>query len=78
MVKRYASFVEPRLWLDMDALPGHLEERLSRLTGMALQATRREREFGLRLGELQLKPAVGDAHLEAVLRELALYAISTR
>ncbi|MCZ6708753.1 MAG: DUF58 domain-containing protein [Gammaproteobacteria bacterium] len=78
MVKRYASFVEPRLWLDMDTVPGALEERLSRLTGLALQATRREREFGLRLGELLVKPAVGEAHLENVLRGLALYAIPTR
>jgi uncharacterized protein (DUF58 family) len=78
VVKRYASFVEPRLWLDMDTVPGPLEERLSRLTGLALQATRREREFGLRLGELQVKPAVGDTHLEHVLRELALYGIGER
>lgn len=78
VVKRYASFVEPRLWLDMDTVPGGVEERLSRLTGLALQATRREREFGLRLGTAQLKPAVGDTHLEHVLRELALYGIPTR
>jgi len=78
MVKRYASFIEPRLWLDMDSVPGALEERLSRLTGLALQATRREREFGLRLDEVELRPAVGEAHLEHVLRELALYGITTR
>jgi uncharacterized protein (DUF58 family) len=78
MVKRYASFVEPRLWLDLDSVPGELEERLSRLTGLALKATRRDREFGLRLGDAQVKPAVGEAHLEHVLRELALYANPTR
>jgi uncharacterized protein (DUF58 family) len=76
VVKRYASFVEPRLWLDMDSVPGALEEKLSRLTGLALQATRREREFGLRLGAVQLKPAVGESHLEQVLGELALYGIA--
>jgi uncharacterized protein (DUF58 family) len=73
MVKRYASFVEPRLWLDLDQVPGDLEERLSRLTGLALQATRLGREFGLRLGAVAIRPAMGEAHLERVLRELALH-----
>lgn len=75
MVKRYASFMEPRLWLDLDQVTGPLEERLSRLTGMALQASRRGSEFGLRLGSLEIPPAVGEAHLERVLRELALYGL---
>lgn len=75
MVKRYASFMEPRLWLDLDAVGGNLEERLSRLTGMALQAARRDREFGLRLGGLEIKPALGTVHLERVLREVALYGL---
>jgi uncharacterized protein (DUF58 family) len=75
MVKRYASFMEPRLWLDLDAMTGHLEERLSRLTGLALEASRRGREFGLRLASLTIKPALGEAHLERVLRELALHGL---
>lgn len=74
-VKRYASYLEPRLWLDLDAVRGSLEERLSRLTGHALQATRLDREFGLRLGGVVLKPARGEAHLERVLRELALHGL---
>lgn len=73
MVKRYSSFMEPRLWLDLASTPGELEERLSRLTGMALKASRQDREFGLRLGGVELTPALGEAHLERVLRELALY-----
>lgn len=75
MVKRYASFLEPRLWLDYDDLPGDTEERLSRLTGMALEARRLEREFGLRLPGTEIVPALGDAHLEHVLRCLALHAL---
>jgi uncharacterized protein (DUF58 family) len=75
MVKRYASFIEPRLWLDLDQVAGDLEERLSRLTGLALQATRLGREFGLKLGAIEHKPAMGEAHLERVLRELALYGL---
>ena len=32
-------------------------------------------EFGLRLGNLKIAPAMGDTHLEQILRELALYGI---
>ena len=74
-VKRYSSYVEPRLWFDLDAAQGTLEERLSRLAGHVLQATRLEREFGLRLGAIVLGPARGEAHLERVLRELALFGL---
>ncbi len=76
MVKRYASYVEPRLWLDMESVAGDVEERLSRLTGMALTASRRELEFGLRPGAQEISPGVGEAHLERVLRSLALYGVS--
>jgi uncharacterized protein (DUF58 family) len=78
MVKQYASFVEPRLWLNLDDVSGGIEEKLSRLTGMALKATRQDREFGLKLGNLKLSPGLGDAHLETVLRELALYGFTER
>ncbi len=76
VVKRYASYVEPRLWFDFDEVPGDAEEKLSRLTGLALRATRSEREFGLRLPNRSISPGVGQVHLETVLRELALYGIS--
>jgi len=75
-VKRYASYQEPRLWLDLDAVQGDLEARLSRLTGLALQATRLDREFGLKLRALTVLPARGEAHLERVLRELALFGLT--
>ncbi len=75
MVKRYASFLEPRLWLDLDTVPGDVEERLSRLTGLALRATRLGREFGVRLGARRIEPGTGEAHLERVLREFALHGL---
>lgn len=76
MVKHYASYVEPRLWLTLDSVPGELEEQISRLTGLALQATRLEREFGLEMGQIRIPPGRGEAHLEQVLKELALYGLS--
>jgi uncharacterized protein (DUF58 family) len=75
MIKQYSSFVEPRLWLDLDVVSGDLEEKISRLTGLALKASRLEREFGLRLGSTNITPALGAAHLEQILRELALYGL---
>jgi len=78
VVKRYASYVEPRLLFDYDDMPGDVEQKLSRLTGLALQATRNEREFGLRLPGLNVSPGLGQIHLDYVLRELALYGIPNR
>jgi len=43
-----------------------------------LKAFRLEREFGLRLERQTISPAAGEAHLERVLRELALYGIAER
>ena len=73
VVKRYASYVEPRLWFDFDDMSGDTETRLSRLTGLALTHARKEREFGMRLPGVDIPPGVGEAHLEKVLKELALY-----
>ncbi len=75
VVKRYASYVEPRLWFDFQDIAGDTEERLSRLTGLALTATRSDREFGLRLPGLEISPGIGQVHLDRVLRELALYGL---
>jgi uncharacterized protein (DUF58 family) len=75
MVKQYASYVDPRLWLTLEAVQGDLEEKVSRLTGLALQAARQEREFGLELDTIRIAPARGDAHLEQILKELALYGL---
>ncbi|MEM1432957.1 MAG: DUF58 domain-containing protein [Pseudomonadota bacterium] len=72
-VKNYASYSEPRLYFDLDAMPGDLEERISRLAGLALTATRSEREFGARIGPQEFAPDVGNSHLNGVLRSLALY-----
>ena len=61
-----------------DVFLDRIEEKLSRMTGMALKATRQDREFGLKLGNLKLSPGLGDAHLETVMRELALYGFTER
>ena len=73
IVKKFAAYADSRLILDWYQVSGDTESRLSRLTGMALNAYRSEKEFGLILPNLELKPNAGKAHLNHVLRELALY-----
>ena len=74
-VKRYASYLDPRFFLDWDAVRGDVEERISRLTGMAIRAARSDREYGVRLPGVDIAPGTGEAHLSHILRVLALYGI---
>ncbi len=72
-VKQFASTTDTQLILDWHQISGDTELRLSRLAGMALQAYRNEKEFGLKLPSLEIQPNIGKAHLNHVLKELALY-----
>jgi uncharacterized protein (DUF58 family) len=61
-------------WLDWDDLAGvRTEERLRRLAGWVLLATRAERPFGVRIPGARFEPDTGDAHRVAVLTALALF-----
>ncbi len=76
VIKEYASYLDPRLILDFERVSGGVEERLSRLTGMALNAARSDREFGLVLPGTKVGPGLGDQHRDSILRALALYGIA--
>lgn len=73
LVKRFAAYADTRLMLDWHQVEGDTELRLSRLTGMALNAYRNGQEFGLKLPQLEISPNSGKAHLDRALKELALY-----
>lgn len=73
LVKQFAAYADTRLMLDWFQVAGDTELRLSRLTGMALNAYRNEIEFGLKLPQNEISPNSGKAHLDRVLKELALY-----
>lgn len=75
VIKQYGSFLDPRFILDWSAVPGLTEERLSRLTGLALDAARSQRDYGLEIPGTQLSPACGANHLQTVLKALALYGL---
>lgn len=63
-----------RLWLDWEMLPGRdAEARLSVLARWAVDAHASGYEWGLRLPGTVLAPSSGQAHLDAVLRRLALH-----
>lgn len=76
VVKEYTSYLDPRLLLDFDRVGGGTEERLSRLTGMALNAERSGREYGLVLPGAKIRHGVGDLHRASVLKALALHGLS--
>jgi len=71
--KQFGAQRSPDLWLDLAALAGDLEQRLSRLTYWVLELSRRERRFGLRLGSQELPPEQGEHHRHEALQRLALY-----
>jgi uncharacterized protein (DUF58 family) len=75
VVKEYASFLDPRLLLDFDRIAGGTEERLSRLTGMALNAERSGREYALVLPGVKIRHGVGGLHRNSVLKALALHGL---
>lgn len=73
MVKQFAGHQDVQVILDWNQLSGDIETRLSRLTGMALTAARSEQEFGMLLPDINIAPGAGAAHLEHILKKLALY-----
>ena len=75
LVKQFVSYVDAQLILDWYQLEGDTEKRLSLLTGMALNAYKSDKEFGLKLPQVELRPNTGKAHLDQALKELALFGI---
>lgn len=75
LVKQFAAYADYRLILDWYQLEGDTELRLSRLTGMALNAYNSDKEFGLKLPQIEIAPNSGKTHLNHVLKELALYKL---
>jgi uncharacterized protein (DUF58 family) len=73
------QFVTPganTLWFDWDTLTdADIETRLSRLTGMVLEAERMQRPYGLRLPGISFAPDLGAAQRERCLKALALFGI---
>ncbi len=74
LVRQYAGTSVVNHIFDLDQVPAaHLEERLSILCRWMLDAHRAGEAFGLRMPGVRTAPAVGVAHLESCLKQLALF-----
>jgi uncharacterized protein (DUF58 family) len=73
MTMEYTESLLQQVWLDESAAGGKLEERLSALCYGALQLSRQEVLYGIRLGAWTVEPGEGDDHLHRILAVLARY-----
>jgi uncharacterized protein (DUF58 family) len=71
LTKEYEAQRSAEKWLDWSSLQHPQEVRLSGLCYWALEYERRQVPYGLQLPDTALVPALGEAHLTAVLTALA-------
>jgi uncharacterized protein (DUF58 family) len=77
-IKEFAAYVDRRVWLDWDHLPGmDREARLSRLTWWVMEVAKSNDDYGLRLPGIVIEPARGPEHKSRVLSTLALFEIDS-
>ncbi len=75
-IKELSSLARPPIMIDLELLPGGLEERLCCATYLTTSFLRENRPVGLRLGGRKLPPAVGRTHKLQLLAELATHGQS--
>jgi len=76
LTKQFATPGSTILWFDFDALTDpDIEVRLSRLTGMILQAEQSQLTYGLRLPDSEFAPDLGEKHRARCLQALALFGL---
>ena len=78
LVKDFSALVGEEPLLDLDALDGDLEARLSRLCHWVLELSSRQQPFALRLAGKTMGPGDGADHRNLCLRELALFGQQER
>lgn len=76
--KQYGEPVDSRVWVDWDDYAGmDGEQRLSRMCWQVCDCEAGEGVYGLRLPGAELAPGRGASHVQAALRQLALYGTDT-
>ena len=74
LTKQFSTPGAATLWFDFNALTDpDSETRLSRLTGMILEAERLQQAYGLRLPNTEFAPELGEKQRARCLRALALF-----
>ncbi len=76
LTKQFVAPGSATLWFDWHSLnDADAETRLSRLTGMVLEAERSQQVYGLRLPGVSFAPDLGPAQRERCLKALALFGV---
>lgn len=73
MAKRMQKEGQKPIILSLNHVDGNLEERLGKLTFLVNEFLRRSRPVGLDLGDVKIKPALGNSHRHLLLKTLALF-----
>jgi uncharacterized protein (DUF58 family) len=74
MTKQFAAEAEGSVHLDFSALPfQEAEQRLSQLALWVIEAECARRPYSLRLPNIEIPPAVGEAHFHRCMRALSLF-----
>ncbi|MFT7246337.1 MAG: hypothetical protein ACI82A_003711 [Candidatus Azotimanducaceae bacterium] len=75
-IKEFAAYVDRRIWLEWDNLPGlDREARLSRLAWWVIQVSKSTDDYGLRLPGIEIEPARGPDHRARILNTLAMFEL---
>ena len=77
LVKDFVSLSGSEQWLDLQALDGDVEARLSLLCHWVLEFSERQQPYGLRLPGGEVAISSGVSHRDACLQALALYGLET-
>lgn len=72
-IKQFSQAANADTWIDFQIFPGDLETRLSHMCYWVLRLHEQGIPYGLRLGNLDLKPQHAIAHMNACLQALAQY-----
>lgn len=73
LVKEFSALLGQEPLLDLDALEGDLETRLSRLCHWVVEMSQRHQPFAIRLSGVTIGPGEGGEHRNRCLRALALF-----
>jgi uncharacterized protein (DUF58 family) len=74
LTKTFQRHARPSLWIDWHQIPdGSVEEKLSTMTALVIEAENEDQKYGLRLPATTIDQNFGNAHRHACLHALAVY-----
>jgi uncharacterized protein (DUF58 family) len=74
LVKEMVAEERSPVILELNSVKGSLEEKLGRLTYLVIELEKRGVPVGLKLGDKEIPPGLGESHRRLLLRELALFS----